>query len=78
MNGLRALTLVGGIISAAGGLIYGVAVIATFVGGFDGGANIGAGLLLVLGVPLAIAGGTALLLGAVELLARRHSHTPEA
>jgi hypothetical protein len=76
MNGFRSLTLVGGIISAAGGLICGVAVIATFAVGFDGGANIGVGLLLLLGVPLAIAGGAALLIGAVGLLARRRPRTP--
>ncbi|MCA5923791.1 hypothetical protein [Curtobacterium oceanosedimentum] len=71
MNGLRVLTLVGGIISAVGGFICGLAVIATFAGGFDGGANIGAGILLILGVPLAIVGGVLLLIGAVGLIARR-------
>lgn len=71
MNEFRALTLVGGIIAAAGGLVCGIAVIATFAVGFDGGANIGAGLLLLLGVPVAIVGGAILLVVAVGLLARR-------
>lgn len=71
MNGPRVLTLVGGIVSAVGGFICGLAVIATFDGGFDGGANIGAGILLILGVPLAMVGGVLLLIGAVGLIARR-------
>lgn len=71
MNSPRVLTLVGGIVSAVGGLICGSAVIATFAVGFDGGANIGAGVLLLLGVPLAIVGGALLLVGAVGLIARR-------
>lgn len=71
MNGPRVRTLVGGIIAAVGGFFCGLAVIATFAVGFDGGANIGAGILLLLGVPLAIVGGLLLLIGAVGLIARR-------
>ena len=71
MNEFRALRLVGGIIAAAGGLLCVAAVIATFAVGFDGGANIGAGLLLLLGVPVAIGGGAILLVAAVGSLVRR-------
>ncbi len=71
MNESRALVLVGGIIAAAGGLVCAVAVIAVFAAGFDGGANIGAGLLLLLGVPVAVVGGALLLVAAVGWLVRR-------
>lgn len=71
MHEFRTLTLVGGIVAAIGGLICGTAVIATFAEGFDGGANIGAGLLLLLGVPAAIVGGSILLVAVVGSLARR-------
>lgn len=78
MTEVRALTLVGGIVAAAGGLICAVAVIATFAVGFDGGANIGAGILLLLGVPLAIVGGAVLLVAAVGSLARRRRRSSDA
>lgn len=78
MNEFRTLGLVGGIIAAAGGLICVSAVIATFAGGFDDGANIGAGLLLLLGVPVAIVGGAILLVVAVGSLVRRRRRMPEA
>lgn len=78
MNEFRALSLVGGIIAAAGGLICVSAVIATFAGGFDGGANIGAGLLLLLGVPVAIVGGAILLVVAVGSLVRRRRRMSDA
>jgi membrane protein implicated in regulation of membrane protease activity len=70
MNEFRLLTLVGGIIAAVGGLICGIAVIPTFAAGFDGGANIGAGLLLLLGVPVSIVGAVILLVAAIGALAR--------
>lgn len=78
MTEVRALTLVGGIVAATGGLICGIAVIATFAAGFDGGANIGAGILLLLGVPLAIVGGAVLLVAAVGSLARRRRRPSDA
>lgn len=78
MNEFRALCLVGGIIAAAGGLLCVAAVIATFAVGFDGGANIGAGLLLLLGVPVAIGGGAILLVAAVGSLVRRRGRPSDA
>ncbi|MDT0235409.1 AAA family ATPase, partial [Curtobacterium sp. BRB10] len=77
MNEFRTLTLVGGIIAAVGGPICVTAVIATFAGGFDGGANIGAGLLFLLGVPVAIVGGIFLLIAAIGSLARHGRRRPE-
>lgn len=71
MHEFRTLTLVGGIVAASGGLVCGTAVIATLAEGFDGGANIGAGLLLLLGVPAAIVGGSFLLVAAIGSHARR-------
>lgn len=78
MNEFRALRLVGGIIAAAGGLLCVTAVIATFAVGFDGGANIGAGLLLLVGVPVAIGGGAILLVAAVGSLVRRRGRPSDA
>ncbi|MGN6407468.1 MAG: hypothetical protein ACTHMH_03905 [Curtobacterium sp.] len=78
MNDVRVLTIVGGIFAAAGGLICTAAVIATFAVGFDGGANIGAGLLLLLGVPVAVAGGSVPLVAAIGSLARRRRRTSDS
>jgi ABC-type uncharacterized transport system YnjBCD permease subunit len=78
MNESRALVLVGGIIAAAGGLVCVVAVIAVFTAGFDGGANIGAGLLLLLGLPVAVVGGSLLLVAAVGWLVRRRRRVSDA
>lgn len=78
LNESRALVLVGGIIAAAGGLVCAVAVIAVFAAGFDGGANIGAGLLLLLGVPVAVVGGSLLLVAAVGWLVRRRRRVSDA
>lgn len=77
MNESRTLTLVGGIIAAVGGLICVTAVVLVFVGGFDGGANIGAGLLFVLGVPVAVVGGCLLLIAAIGSFTRRRARRPE-
>jgi hypothetical protein len=78
MDDDRVLTVVGGIVAAAGGLICGAAVIATFAVGFDGGANIGAGLLFLLGMVVSLVGGTILLVTAIDSLGRRRRGTPDS
>ncbi len=72
MTDHRNIAIVGGIIFAIAGAICGTAVVATFVVGFDGGANIGAGILLLAGLPFAIVGGALLIVaGALRALTRR-------
>lgn len=79
MTELRTVALVGGIIAAVSGLSAVAAVVMVFAGGFDGGANIGAGLVLMLSGPLAVAGGTTLAVtGLLRLAGRRQPRTTGA
>ncbi|MGW8431078.1 hypothetical protein ACWGJ9_08140 [Curtobacterium citreum] len=79
MTELRTVTIVGGIIAAASGVAAVAAVVMVFAGGFDGGANIGAGLVLMLSVPLAVASGATLTVaGLLRLAGRRQPRTTGA
>jgi len=79
MTGLRALTIIGGIIAAGAGLIAAVGIVMVFAGGFDGGANIGAGLMLLLSMLGAVVGGAVLAVaGVLHLATRRRPHTTAA
>lgn len=71
MDALRNLTIVAGAIAAVGGLLCGAAVVATFAVGFEGGANIGAGILLLFGMPTAILGGLLLIVALVGTVIAR-------
>ncbi|WIE81449.1 hypothetical protein [Curtobacterium sp. MCSS17_016] len=79
MAGLRTLTITGGVIAAVSGLIAVAGIILMFAGGFDGGANIGAGLLLLLSMLGAVVGGAVLAVaGILHLVTRRRPRTTSA
>ncbi|MDT0211354.1 hypothetical protein [Curtobacterium sp. BRD11] len=69
MNSSRLACLIGGILLAVGGLLCGGAFLAEVTSDPDGGANIGAGVLLFLGQPLAYIG-VVLLVVSLMLFAR--------
>ncbi|WP_146244239.1 hypothetical protein [Curtobacterium sp. MCBD17_032] len=76
MTGLRTLTLVGGIIAAVSGLVAVAGTVLVFAGGFDGGANIGAGFLLLLSMLGAVVGGVVLAVaGVLRLVTSRRPGT---
>ncbi|PYY32279.1 hypothetical protein DEI89_13715 [Curtobacterium sp. MCBD17_030] len=79
MSGLHTLTRTGGIIAAVSGLIAVAGIVLMFAGGFDGGANIGAGFLLLLSMLGAVVGGVVLAVaGILHLVTRRRPRTTSA
>ena len=79
MTGLRTLTITGGIIAAVSGLIAAVGIVMVFAGGFDGGANIVAGLVLLLSMLGTVVGGAVLAVaGILHLVTRRRPRTTSA